>query len=281
MKTGFSDKLPRLQRREALGEGLHDVVRRCGEIAQGGTKGRWDEPTVHRVRQALKRARAVLRLGTSLRVRHARQLRRRLATLARQLSPLRDATVVARQTSDWRAEVAAKCRAGLDELAAVRLDFASISWRDWRRAVAAEMRRVGRLEWGSPTLLNLERALARSARRVRRRAHGARKSNHFAARHEWRKAVIVLREQVLVADPLLGRETTALHARLHDLAHELGRLTDLHVLAERSEEHDWPKALRGAHRRLRHFIRRKSRRAEARAWKCWTPLKAELRAAFG
>ena len=56
--------------------------------------------------------------------------------------------------------------------------------------------------------------------------------------------------------------------------------TDLRVMAERVEAHDWPKSQRESRRHLRHFIRRESRHARKHAWKCWPPLQAELREGF-
>ena len=79
--------------REARGAGLRQVVCACCALAVELTAPEPDEAAVHRARQALKRVRAVLRLGETMGIAGAKAARRRLSRHARELSPMRDATV--------------------------------------------------------------------------------------------------------------------------------------------------------------------------------------------
>lgn len=270
----FVDDLPHLRRGEPIGAGLREVVRGCGERAVQRGELTASEMAVHEARRALKRARAALRIGEELGVAGAQAARRRLAKLARELSPQRDAVVAAK--------VAAQAAGGEKRRAvavgeAEREDKAARWWAAWQRRMAAEARRCAALEWGETTAEALEAALAVAAKRVCRKAKQAREKGGIARAHAWRKAAIVLREQVLVAWPRLRRDVRAAAGELHALARGLGRATDFQVFVEAVRR-------RGADDgggRLARFGKDCRRRALRKARERWPRVRRVLRREFG
>ena len=278
---GFRDTLPKLRRREPIGAGLGRVVRECVVWAGKGDPVQIDA-AVHKARRALKRARAVLRLAEDLGVAGAKVAQRRLARIGRELSPRRDAAVVAKMAGRVGEKLRDRAPAGVSP-GATRAGAADrLWWTRWRKTLAAELRRLDRIDWGRPTAAAVQPALALAAKRVRQWARAARTSGDVASVHEWRKAVIVLREQMLVVKARLAPRAgaAALASRLHDLASRLGEVMDCHVFEIRMRGGEVGPA-RAGRARLEKFARKRERRALRRARRAWPKLKRQLRRRMG
>ncbi len=244
------DDLPHLRRRAGLGHGLREVTLACLAAARAG-QGRPTASAVHRARRALKRVRAVLRLGQRLGVPGAKALRGELTREARELSPLRDAAVVAK--------LARRCDLSLSPASKAP---GPQEWREWKRKLAELSRQLARLPWGQPAPHALERALRHFARGAQRCARRAISSGKTDAAHEWRKAAIVLRELVLTLRPLLGRKADDLHAALQAVVRPLGKAMDWEQLLAAA-------GAQGAKKKTVPRARKKRKRALHRARKCW------------
>jgi hypothetical protein len=278
------DGLPHLARDEEIGAGLRRTLAECLERAAQNRTRVPGEKTVHESRRALKRARAILRLAEQFDIRGAKAGRRRLSELGRELSPLRDQAVVVKTAGALVRFPDAGTRAALAALRArtapARGAAARKGWRAWRRKLDAERRKLAQVPWREPADYELRGALHHGAKRIRRRAKAARRApRDLAAAHAWRKATIVLREQVRVLRPALGLDVgDALHARLHRLSHRLGQAIDHHLVVEHIGGRTWPVNLRQGLRRLEHASRHERRRALKRTHRSWPKLGRKLRA---
>lgn len=184
-------------------------------------------PAVHRARQGLKRARALLRLLEDAGVAEALTLRRQLAAKARELAPMRDAHVVARSARRFAKKLGLTRARVLREVAAVKPARAEEAWwQEWSAEVGTIAQAVAALEVAACSVVTVIIAMRKSARRVRRRARDAKEQSTPEQVHDWRKAVVVLREQVGAA----RSETDETCQRLHRLSNRLGKATDAAVL---------------------------------------------------
>lgn len=256
------DPLPVLQPGELIGPGLCRVV--CGCCAYPQTlDARELDRAVHEARRALKRARAVLRMGETMGVAGAKAARRRLARIARELSARRDALVAAKIARRLGAEPAAQ------KPAPTRKNRTAVAawWARWQRKLAREERRLSALDWGEPAPAAVHCALAHAARRVRQRAKATRARDDMTSAHEWRKAIVVLYEQMIVVRELLRARMERLPERLHVLGRQLGHAMDFHVLVKASRRRAG----------LRARGREERRRSIRQARRQWPELRRELR----
>jgi CHAD domain-containing protein len=280
-KDEYRDLLPHLHRREAVGAGLNQVVCACCALAVELKTHEPDEAAVHRARQALKRARAVLRIGETMGIAGAKAARRRLAGHARELSPMRDATMATKVAQRLARRLDGALQAGAMEIIAKEPAPRDATWwRSWKRKLAAEARRIGNFEWTECTPQDLSRALRKSVKRVRRHARKALASNEIEIAHDWRKAVIILREQVMVLRPLLGSEASDLREQLRELARRLGKATDFNLFAEAVREQNLAGELAKTRSRLAAATRSKRERAIKNARKRWPKVRRALRKTF-
>ena len=225
------EALPRLWRHEAIRVGLRRVLLTCLQAARAAMAGQPASEDVHQARIALKRARAVLRLGDACGMAWTAPARRRLAKLARELAAARDGFVVAKTARRLAVKLAGRARLGAAGLVSRRAArTGGLNWAAWSRRLAAEQRRLAAQPWPALTRRELERALARSVRRLRKRELDASAGGESAALHEWRKAVIVLREQFNVLRPLRPQPQQCLAGQLHRVARKLGAAQDCHLL---------------------------------------------------
>ena len=173
---------------------------------------------VHRARVALKRTRAVLRLIEACGVVWARDTRRRMARLAREFSRMRDAAVLgeARRKLGLAAPLADADSGG--------------SWPDWQEEARAERQQLARRHWPVLQRADCRKALAESAVRLRRREAAARTEAGARRLHDWRKSVIVLREQLNVLHGILSPRQQSYAGKLHPVARKLGAARDLTLL---------------------------------------------------
>jgi CHAD domain-containing protein len=238
------EDLPRLRSHEAIRAGLRRVLLRCvaraGAVAdrEGIASGR-----VHAGRVALKRARAVLRVAESAGAPWAAEARRRLARQAGVIAELRDAEVLAETARQLGAVVLHRRR--------------EFSWPEWRNRLLAEWRRLARCHWPVMSRLRWKAALADSIRRMHETQREAKRGAKPGRLHEWRKAVIVLREQLNVLQTRLTPQERKLAKRLHQIARRLGAVQDLSLVvkAERRRTPD------GQRSELEDRARRVRRRA--------------------
>jgi hypothetical protein len=259
---------------------LRDAVRECCALALRAT-ARWqNDKAVHLARQMLKRARAVLRLLEDAGVRGAKTRRRELAECARQLSPLRDAAVASRLAVQLADRLRSQPQAAALAQARAKVPTRSAKWwRGWRRTVAEAVHNLDRLSDATPAPGKLEQCFRRSVRRVRRQAGKAR-ADDMAAVHIWRKALVILREQVLVVRPLIGRANDRLYTQLCKLTHRLGDATDCRVLLASVEKRRWPASFGRAPEKLAALLRRRQKQAVKRARRPWQKVREVLAREF-
>ncbi|HWA85312.1 MAG TPA: CHAD domain-containing protein [Opitutus sp.] len=277
-RSEYQDDLPHLRRREAIGAGLRRVVRECcGRAMQRGAGAPTDE-AVHAARRGLKRARAALRLEEKLGVPDAHAARKRLSAIARELSARRDATVaahVARRLGLKLEGVAGRERVAAPNCVSSNGDAAW--WRAWRQKLAAEDSRLPGAEGEDSSPAAVRGVLHHFAKRVCRRARRAAEKRDIGSMHEWRKAVIVLREQLHIVRPLLEAEELCLGGKLHKLARRLGKATDYNVLKRQVESGGDGRAVR---RRLRSAAMERRGRAMRKAREKWPKVRRALRKRF-
>lgn len=268
-----ADSLPRLWSHRSLQAELHRVLRDCLACAVAAVPR-----DVHRARLALKRARAVLRLAEVCGVDAAAARRRQLARHARRLAAARDQTVVAELARQCAAEFRGDARrCALAVAASAGLEPKVIAWASWMRRLKEEGDRLGRQPWPAMNRGHLRRALAKSVRRARK-THVARTGEASAEElHEWRKAVIMLREQLYVLRPLLSRPQRGLPLRLHELARRLGAVGDWRmVIKAMVGTHAHVEVSTGRGRLIAHAQERRHR-AIKQACRQWVALKPALR----
>ena len=92
----------------------------------------------------------------------------------------------------------------------------------WRRSLAVETRRTARCSWSKLTRRELAEALMRSIRRLHRPRRAARDVDDRRALHEWRKVVIVMREQLNGLRSLLANQQRGVAGQLQCVARNLG-----------------------------------------------------------
>lgn len=221
-----ADPFPRIWTHRTIGGELRRVLRECLALSAVAVPG-----DVHRARLALKRARAVLRLAGACGLGFATAQRRLLAQHARQLGSMRDQAVVAELARDWAAKVRGverRCAFAIAENATVELPV--INWVNWIAWLTEERERLASETWSVIGRRQLQRALAKAVRRVRKTHIVGTGEASAEELHEWRKAVIVLREQLYVLGPLLSRPQRRLPQRLHELSRRLGAVGDCRMV---------------------------------------------------
>ena len=277
-RNSSPDSLPHLKRHGDLGGELLAVLRKCCELATRALVEHTDDG-VHRVRQAFKRARAVLQLAEDAGAAPTQSLRREIARAARKFSALRDATVAARMAEKLAGELADGAQSAARELARKKTRQPNPAWWLARRAdfagIRHKLKRLGRSELAPH---ELEASLRCSVKRVDREAKRECEDHDRETTHEWRKQVIVLREQILVARTRLGAMTDELHDGLKKLAYRLGEATDYQVFIASVVKHRWPD--RFADALLIAAAQKKQKRALKQARRCWKKVRRELRRDF-
>jgi len=212
----------------ALGAGLT-----CEAAEQLSGQGQDRVEAVHRARVALKRVRSILRLLEKAGAAWAIMPRYRLAQLAGRMAAVRDAAVVADLGRKLARGLSGPERAVAHQLAAKKGRLTLLDAKRIRQALLREARELAAAPVPviSPVQLRglLRRSLGRTASRFRRAA-----GNPMAeCVHEWRKAVIVLRDQTALAARHWPQGAGAANPLLARLARQLGRRGDLVLLVGR------------------------------------------------
>lgn len=270
--------MKRLPAGKPIGPGLLRIAARLVQEAAHGL-GAHPEPaaeTVHAARVALKRARSTLRLLEKAGADWARMPRLRLAALARGLSAARESAVAAelatrlhRRTRHSRRELAARLLRSMSPARVV--DPAGI---------CAALRREAAMLACAPLPRIKREALGSSLRRSLERVSGC---HHEAATrpghdriHEWRKRVIVLRDQTGLAAATWPAGAGRAHRMLVPLARELGFIGDIMLLEARFRRLAVPRALRGSRRKLLAGLRAGRTKRTARLIRRWPVLAGKL-----
>jgi CHAD domain-containing protein len=266
-------QLPRLWQHEAMTAGLRRVLLKCLHLAAEAVP-----EDVHRARLALKRARAVLRLAERCGVTDARRARHELARHARRLAGMRDQAVVAKLAEGWAPALRGDARhCAVAVAGAAVAKPRSLSWPVWSRWLALEQRRLAKKPWPALSRQKLRRLLAKFVRRAHKRDSAARRCPGPPKLHEWRKAVISLREQLYVLAPLLVPAHREVPVRLHGVARKLGAAGDWQMLIEVMRGSRWRgRAARG---RGAAILRAQEQRERAlrEARREWAALQGALR----
>lgn len=250
-------------------------VRECGEAALARlTRANGDE-AVHAARQAFKRCRAALRLLEEGGVKAARKPRQAIARCARELSALRDASAAAGLAAHLARKLSGRKYEAARILAGTRPPRRSAAWwRQWRRQTKVAVGRLEDLSAAGWEPGSLAAVLEHSVKKVRRTAKCFAGGSDLDRAHEWRKALVVLREQALYIFPAANPE---IHHRLHQATNRLGRVMDCRVLIRLVKKKRWPASLGDASDKFAGRVRRQQRTWLKRAWRSWQKLKPLLR----
>jgi hypothetical protein len=241
-----------------LGAGL---AREAAEQLGGGDKVSVE--SVHRARVALKRVRSVLRLLEKAGAAWAITPRYRLAQLAGTLAPARDSAVVRDLAQNLARRLSRQERAVALLLAAKKSRLPRRDEAQIRQALLQEARELAAAPAPVISPAQMRELLRGSLQRSGRRFSAAFANPTAESVHEWRKTVIVLRDQTAlaarhwergagVANPWLVRfarrlgcrgDVALLECRLQSLrvapAHRLARRRLLARLEEQREEATW------------------------------------------
>lgn len=238
---------------------------------------RRDAEGVRLVRKTCKQARARLRLAEDAGIAGAKTLRRQIAQVAQELAPIRDTAVAGVVAQKILAE---PHHAG--RLARFPKRERSPAWWTARQKELTELEReLAEAGLRPLSAQEVRRGLRHSFRRVRKAARAAKAKPSFAALHAWRKKATLLRDQIALAAPLLGKRAENLQARLHALTKRLGRATDCRALIEAMEGDARPLVPQTLQRELEAGMKKIKRRSAKRARKLWPTLKRRLRRSLG
>jgi CHAD domain-containing protein len=231
------------------------------------------EMVVHRTRQSLRQARAIVRLTRgALTSRVAEQEDERLGRAARLLSTARDARVVAHAlaTLEGRPTVGDKVHDLKPMLVARAEEFE----RDPALGQAAE-RALAQVQASRQRLAKhslhgdwslLRRELARSYRRARRAARAAQDGDSESF-HRVRRRTKDLRNQLAALGPQRSKWANRLRRQLKDLVARLGENRDLWLLDRQLATARAPKAVSDAIARRRRWLERAARLMSFRAFR--------------
>ena len=235
---------------------------------------------VHRLRRVSKRIRAVLRLAEDAGRANVRQARHELADAVKPFGVLRDATVVARVAEKMALKLKGGAQAAARTMATLPPPRPNRDW--WMRhqqRVRAARARIERLDHRRLFTRELTCGLKHSVRRVGKRANRAAKQPEDIKRaHAWRKAVVVLHDQLSATQPALSRKCAKLLECLQEMSHQLGRAVDCTLFIDAVTERSWPKSLRNGADVLLDVAREKRAAALKRAHKCWPKVKRKIEA---
>jgi hypothetical protein len=231
---------------------------------------------VHRARVALKRARSVLRVLEKAGADWALVPRYRLVELAGRMSAARETAVTAGLAKDLARRLEEPQRKVALWLAMKRGRLVPPEVELIRHALLVEARQlagapVPEIKPGQLRHL-LRQSLVRADRRYRDAALLATRDSF----HEWRKAVIVLRDQCALAVSRWPRGAGSAHPLLIKQARQLGHAGDLALLGQRFERLRVPPAFNAARRVLIRRLQAERDRAVAKDLRRWPRLEKRL-----
>ncbi|HTL67169.1 MAG TPA: CHAD domain-containing protein [Lacunisphaera sp.] len=268
----------RLPSRRPIGGGLAVLV--AGLVADAAAELGAMETTpvdaVHRARVALKRARSALRLLEKAGADWAVMPQVRLVELGGRMSAAREAAV----TADLARKLARRLRGREREvarlLAARQGAIAPEGAEAMQRALTREAQLLGYAPAPTVTPAGLRDLLRQALDRTSRRYYDAALKPSRRSVHEWRKAVIVLRDQVTLAAGRWPEGAGAAQPLLAKFGRRLGRLGDLSLLQAGLQRPWVPPELEAARRTLHAQLRVRRERETLLVLLRWLKLEREL-----
>lgn len=206
--------------------------------------------SVHRSRVALKRARSVLRLLEKAGAAWAIMPRYRLAELGGRMSAAREAAVAAELAERFSRRLPGRARAVARLLAAPADALPALVAGQIREALYREAQQLATAPAPDISPAQLRGLLRRSLVRTIRRYYTAVTKPTLESVHEWRKAVIILRDQTTLVAARWPQGAGFAQPLLVRFARQLGHRGDLALLVRRLQEHRVPPALAAARRNL-------------------------------
>ena len=232
--------------------------------------------SVHRARVALKRARSSLRVLEKAGADWAVMPRYRLAQLAAMMSAAREGAVVAALARMLSRRLLSPERDVALLLAAKKGRLVPPDAEQIRQALLREARELAHAPAPEISPAQLRGLLRRSLDRAARRHRTAVRQPTLETVHEWRKAVIVLRDQTALAASRWPRGAGRAHPLLVRWARQLGRRGDLALLVRRLQHLRVPSALDGARRMLITRLEGQREQATRAALRHWPRLEFQL-----
>ncbi len=231
---------------------------------------------VHRARVALKRARSALRLLEKAGAAWAIMPRYRLAELAARMSAAREMAVAAGLAGKLSRRLQGREREVATLLAKKPGRLAPPGAEQIRQELLAEAHHLALAPAPAVSPAELRALLRQSLHRADRWYYAAAMKPTLEAVHEWRKAVIVLRDQAALAAARWPQGAGMAQPLLARLARQLGRRGDLALLVRRLQRQRVSPALESARRKL--IVRGAAQREQATlaALLRWLPLARRL-----
>lgn len=231
---------------------------------------------VHRARVSLKRARSALRLLEKAGAAWAIMPRYRLTQLAVRMSAAREAAVASALANRLSRRLRGSEREVALILAAKRGRLAPTDAELIRQALLRESSELAAAPAPVISPAQLRGLLRRSLDRVRRRHYAAAMKPTLESVHEWRKAVIVLRDQTTFAARRWPQGAGVAQPLLVRLARQLGGRGDLALLVRRLQRLRVPPALDDARRKLMARLEERREQATLAALLRWLWLEKRL-----
>ncbi|HVZ66324.1 MAG TPA: CHAD domain-containing protein [Lacunisphaera sp.] len=271
MKLGLPSRRP-------IGEGL--AVLAAGLVADAAAElGHLEKrpvDSVHHARVALKHARSVLRLLQKAGADWAVMPRVRLVELGGRMSAAREAAV----TADLARKLARRLRGRERDVAlllATRQNALVPEGSEaMRRALAREAQQLGYAPVPAVRPAGLRDLLRQALDRTCRRYYEAALKPSRRSVHEWRKAVIVLRDQVTLAADRWPDGAGAAQPLLAKFGRRLGRIGDLSLLLAGLQRPWVPPEFETARRSVYAQLQARRERETLRALLRWLKLEREL-----
>jgi len=269
---------PRLPLNRSVGAGLAALAAGLTREAAAELAGVADDPVeaVHRARVALKRARSALRVLEKTGAAWAIMPRYRLTQLAHLMSAARENAVAAALAGKLSRRRRGRERVVAKLLAARPGRLVPADAGQIRRALLRESRGLA----GSPVPLIAPAQLRGLLRESLRRAVGRHRDVTLRPTldsvHEWRKAVIILRDQAAFAAPRWPLGAGEAQPQLVRLARQLGQRGDLVLLVRRLQRLKVPPELADARSWLLARLEAQRERATVAALRRWLGLERRL-----
>ncbi|MDI1338017.1 MAG: CHAD domain-containing protein [Lacunisphaera sp.] len=268
----------RLPLNRCIGTGLTSLAAGLTREAAEALAGMADDPVeaVHRARVALKRARSALRLLEKAGAAWAIMPRYRLTELGGRMSAAREAAVAAALAGKLTRRLTGRQREVARLLAARAGRFVPPDGEQIRQALLEESAALGSAPMPAVSPAHLRQLLRRSLDRADRRHQAAMRHPALESLHEWRKAVIILRDHTAFAASRWPLGAGAAYPVLVRLARQLGGNGDLALLGRRLPQLRVPRALAVARRRLVARLEEQRRMAALSALIRWLKLEGRL-----
>ena len=268
----------RLPRNRSLGPGL--VTLGAGLIGEAAEQladmTRTPVKSVHRTRVALKQARSTLRLLEKAGAIWAIMPRYRLAHLGGLMSAARERAVTLALADKLSRKVRGRERRVAVLLAPREPRVVPPDFEQIRLALLRESREIGLAPPPVIVPAQLRHLLRRSLERATSRQREAVIRSTNESMHEWRKAVIVLRDQTRLAASRWPQGAGVAHPLLVRLARQLGRRGDLLLLLSRLQQLRVPAVLKPARRSLLARLEKQREQATLTALLRWLRLVRRL-----